>query len=139
MFIPDPHQEKSSLWAIDGHLTDNFIEGLAEQFLSNRAYPLSSSLSILQGSIKFFFKMNDIISFSSLMGNILHEIFRLTGLPFSREDHIVKNIWIWWIVPSGLGLGSNDFCWFFDFSYSSILSVVYISVSYLIKEKGASR
>ena len=52
MFISDSHEKKSSFRTVDSDLSDDLIEALAEQFLSDGTDALISCLSVFQGFIE---------------------------------------------------------------------------------------
>jgi len=47
MLVSDPHQQKSSFGAVDGDLSDDLIEGLAEQFLAYGTNAFGFGLPVL--------------------------------------------------------------------------------------------
>lgn len=109
MFISDPHEQQAPFWRIDSHFSDDLVKGLAEQFLPNRANPLGSGLPMLQGLIQCVLEPHHIRPLRFLMRDVLHEMLAIFCLPIPRKDHIVEDIYMSEVLPSGLGLGSNGF------------------------------
>ena len=61
-FVAHAHQEESSLCTIYRRLSDQLVERLRIQFLSNRANSRLPSLSLLQFLVQFFLQDDDIES-----------------------------------------------------------------------------
>lgn len=47
MLISDPHQKQTSFRTVNSHLSDDLIETLTEEFLSNWTNSFGSGLSVL--------------------------------------------------------------------------------------------
>ena len=74
MLVSHSHQKQASLWAVDGDLSDDFVEALTEQFLSNGADPFGSGLSMLQSFIERFLQSDDIVPLGLGVRDILHVV-----------------------------------------------------------------
>lgn len=59
--VSDSDEEKTSFGAIDGYLSDEFIEALTVELLSDGTYACLSGLALLESFIEFLLKVEDVL------------------------------------------------------------------------------
>ena len=71
-FVTDTHEEEASLSAVDGDLTDQFIEALGEELLTVWADSGLSGLTALDSSIELILKIDNVDLSGGLGRDVTH-------------------------------------------------------------------
>lgn len=96
-FITDTEEEKSALWQIQSDLTDDLIETLGEELLTDWANTTLTSLSLHKFLVEHLSKSGYINSGSWLMTNILNVMLSLFN-PFSSWQNGIQDVLLLWLV-----------------------------------------
>lgn len=94
-FVSDSKKKDTSLWAVDGDLSNNLIETLRMKFLSNRTDAGLPRLSSQYSFIKQFLQISDVLPLSWLVRNVLNIMFSLMS-PLPWWQQVFQNIFSRW-------------------------------------------
>ena len=109
VLVSNSHEEQAAFWAIDGDLADDFVEGLAEELLTDGTDSLLPGLAIVEFVVEGLLQAHDFVSGALLVRDVLHKELAFLADPVSRRNHVIEDICVEPGVPSGLGLGSSTF------------------------------
>jgi len=90
-FISHSEEQESTLGLVEGHLTDDLVEALAEELLADRADAGLTCLSLHQLLIEKFSQACDINSCGLLVAHILNVVLASLN-PFSRRKDSVQDV-----------------------------------------------
>lgn len=89
MLVSHPHQQQPPFRAVDGHLSSDLVEGLAEQLLSYSTDAFLAGLPMLECLLKGLFEFEDVIPGGLGVAYVLHEELVVVCPPVPRSDHVV--------------------------------------------------
>ena len=89
--ISDSQEEQAPLRLIKRHLSDNLIEALLEQFLTDGAEPGLTRLPLEQLLVEHLTEPGHIDTTGWLVAHLLHEVLTLLD-PLSRRQNLVEDV-----------------------------------------------